>query len=127
MTSDPQHLTHSTNFSGSDQVHMGNGQGLAITCIGSSKFTSPSHPQTTLALNDLLLVPSITKNLVSVSKFANDNWVYFEFHPTCCFVKCQDLAKFSLKDILTWVVYTVFSNCLSFQVLPNVILLLILL
>lgn len=44
------------------------------------KFTSPFHPQTTLKLKNLLLVPSIIKNLVSVSQFAKDNNVYFEFH-----------------------------------------------
>lgn len=59
---------------------MGNGQGLSITSIGSSKFLSPYHPHTTLSLNNLLLVPSITRNLVSMSKFAQDNHVYFEFH-----------------------------------------------
>ena len=38
----------------------------------------------------MLLVPSITKNLLSVSKFAKDNNVFFEFHFDACFVKDQD-------------------------------------
>ena len=38
----------------------------------------------------MLLVPSITKNLLSVSRFAKDNNVFFEFHSDACFVKDQD-------------------------------------
>jgi len=90
----------STSLSGSDQVHIGNGQDLAITSVGSLQFTSPLHPQTTLKLNNLLLVPSITKNLVGVSQFAKDNNVYFEFHPNHCFVKSQDSSKMLLRGIL---------------------------
>ena len=40
-------------------------------------------------LHNLLHVPSITKNLISVSKFARDNHVFFEFHPNFCLVKSQ--------------------------------------
>ena len=29
----------------------------------------------------------LQKNLLSVSKFAANNHVFFEFHPTSCFVK----------------------------------------
>lgn len=40
--------------------------------------------------NSLLHVLEITKNLLGVSKFARDNGVFFEFHPT-----------FSVKDLQT--------------------------
>lgn len=42
-----------------------------------------------LSLDQLLHVPSITKNLTSVSKFARNNQVYFEFHSHFCVVKSQ--------------------------------------
>jgi len=100
VTPDASNLMDSMSLSGSDQVHIGNGQGLAITSVGSLQFTSPLHPQTTLKLNNFLLVPSITKNLVSVSQFAKDNNVYFEFHPSHCFVKSQDSSKVLLRGIL---------------------------
>lgn len=100
MTADSQHLTHSVPFTGSNQVFMGNGQGLSISSIGSSSFTSPFHPNITLSLNNLLHVPNITKNLVSVSKFAQDNHVYFEFHPKYCFVKSQVSNKVLLQGTL---------------------------
>lgn len=89
MTPDPSQIAQSTSFHGTEQVHIGNGQGLNITSIGSSQFSSPMYPTFTFALNNMLFVPSITKNLVFVSRFAKDNRVYFEFHPTCCLVKCQ--------------------------------------
>lgn len=88
ITSDFSNLFQSHSYGGSSQVHMGNGQGLTINSIGSSTFPS-FHPHVSLSLNDLLHVPSITKNLMSVSKFARDNKVFFEFHSTTCFVKSQ--------------------------------------
>lgn len=85
------------SLSGSDQVHVGNGQGLCTNSVGSLSFTSPFSPHTTLKLHNLLHVPSITKNLVSVSQFTKDNNVFFEFHPNTCFVKSQDTSKVLLK------------------------------
>lgn len=40
-----------------------------------------------LFLHNLLRVPKIKKNLISVSQFANDNNVYFEFYPKYCLVR----------------------------------------
>lgn len=41
------------------------------------------------SLNDILRVPTITKNLISVSKFSRDNNVFFEFHSHAWYVKSQ--------------------------------------
>src|ERR1044072_2914284 len=46
---------------GGEQILMGNGQGLPIHSIGSGSLKSPYKPHTSLALNDLLLFPTITK------------------------------------------------------------------
>lgn len=97
VTPDPAQFSQQMLYKGSKQVHIGNRQGLRITSVGSSTFTSPTHPHITLSLNNLLLVPSITKNLVSVSQFAKDNRVYFEFHADCCFVKSKDSNQVLLK------------------------------
>ena len=64
------------------------GIGLAIQHIGQSIFPSQFSSKL-LALKQLLHVPSISKNLLSVSKFAHDNNVFFEFHSNHCFVKDQ--------------------------------------
>ena len=52
---------------------------LVINCsLGTSK---PLH------LRNILLVPSIKKNLISISKFTIDNNVIIEFDAFCCYVK----------------------------------------
>lgn len=100
VTPEPHNLTQGAPYSGTDQVHMGNGQGLVISSLGSAKFSSPYNSNTILSLNNLLLVPHITKNLVSVSQFARDNNVFFDFHPHSCFVKSQVSRQVLLKGNL---------------------------
>ena len=86
ITPDESNLHSSEDYHGQQQIYMGNGEGLHIHNIGHSFLYSNSNSKH-LVLNKLLHVPSITKNLLSVSQFANDNNVYFEFHPTYCCVK----------------------------------------
>ena len=116
VTPNASNLMDFMSLSGSDQVHIGNGQGLAITSVGSLQFPSPLHPKTTLKLNILLLVPAITKNLVSVSQFAKDNDVFFEFHANHCFVKSQDSSKVLLRGVLGHDGLYQFEDTKSFKV-----------
>lgn len=60
-------------------------------------FPLPNNPTLSLTLNNLLLVPHITKNLMSVSKFAQDNNVFFEFHPKFCVVRSQASSEVLLR------------------------------
>jgi histone deacetylase 1/2 len=78
-----------TPFEGHDHIYIGNGQGLHISSAGTSTFHSPLAPNHPLTLHNLLLVPSITKNLLSVSQFCKDNAVYFLFSADTCLVKSQ--------------------------------------
>lgn len=88
LTPDVNNLIHKIKYTGLDQIHMGNGECVFIKHIGHSYFASDYQPRI-LTLKKLLHVPSITKNLLSISKFAADNHVYFEFHSSCCIVKDQ--------------------------------------
>lgn len=63
-------------------------------------FPSPHNSQFTLSLNNVLFVPSITKNLLSVSQFCRDNSVFFEFHPKFCLVKSQATREVLLQGFL---------------------------
>jgi histone deacetylase 1/2 len=65
-------------YQGKDQVQIANGAGMRIKHIGHSIIPSSSHP---LHLKNILHIPSITRNLLSVKKFTHDNNVFFEFHP----------------------------------------------
>lgn len=89
VTPEASNLTDFVSLSGTEQVFMGNGQGLSINSVGSMFFPLPNNSTLSITLNNLLLVPHITKNLMSVSKFAQDNNVFFEFHPKFCVVKSQ--------------------------------------
>lgn len=78
------HLTHNfgnlavgTEYGGCNQVHVGKGVGLPILNYGYSSFSSSICANCVFYLNNLLLVLSITKNLISVSQFAKDNGVVF--------------------------------------------------
>ena len=100
VTPDSSNVPDAQSVTGSEQVFMGNGQGLSINSIGSMKFPSSHLSYTPLILHNLLLVPHITKNLISVSKFAQDNKVFFEFHPSFCLVKSQGSSEVLLHGIV---------------------------
>lgn len=83
-----ENLMQSVEFNGQNKVHVGDGSGLSIKHVVQSSFVSP-YCSKALFLKNLLHVPQINKNLLSVSRFAKDNNVFFEFHPCICFVKDQ--------------------------------------
>jgi hypothetical protein len=92
ITIDLEKMTAKEKYQRTDQVTTVNGQGMYIHYIGQTKFCTTSR---VLILRNILHVPSITKNLLSVKKFAIDNHVFFEFHPHFLLVK--DLAT---KEVL---------------------------
>ena len=80
-----------THFDGPNQIFIGNGEGLSISSVGSSSFVSPNDSHITFKLDKH--VPSISKNLLSVSQYAKDNSIFFEFHHHLCLVKSQETNK----------------------------------
>ena len=89
---------------------MDNGVGFGFLHIGQSTFSLPTsyYP---LILRNLLHVPYITKNLVSVSQFPRDNHVYFEFHFFVYFVKDLEMSQILLRTMLKNDLYN--STCLA--------------
>lgn len=76
-------------------LHIGNGMGLPIHGIRTIIVTTFST--TTLYLHNVLHMPIITKNLLSVPKLLADNNVLIEFHTDVCFVKAKDSRIILLK------------------------------
>lgn len=75
------------DYGGSKKIFMGNNEGLNISHFGTS-FISLDHVKNIkLHLLNLFHVFYIRKNLISVSKYTQDNNVYFEFHPRFFLVK----------------------------------------
>ncbi|CAL0312026.1 unnamed protein product [Lupinus luteus] len=101
ITVDPNLVHNTMEHFGPKHLYMGNGTKELISCSGTTTFSSLCHPNISLSLNNLLLVPTITKNLISVSQFAKDNHCFFEFHPNDCFVKSQDSKAILLHGSLT--------------------------
>ncbi|KAM0037798.1 putative RNA-directed DNA polymerase [Helianthus debilis subsp. tardiflorus] len=71
-------------YFGNDSLLIGDGNPLPIFHIGSSTIFSPSK---TFKLSDILHVPELKQNLLSVQKFCVDNDVFFEFHSSYFVVK----------------------------------------
>jgi hypothetical protein len=100
LTFNQQNLAQISPYNGQEQVLMGNGQGVCINSLGQSKIQPQFKPNIQLSLNNLLHVPNTSKNLISISMFAQDNKVIFEFHPYKCFVKCQASKQVLLEGFV---------------------------
>ena len=108
VTGDARNIQDSLSYDGPEQIFIGNGQGLDIHSSGSSVFTSPVKPQITLTLNKLLHVPTITRNLISVSQFAKDNFVFFEFHVIIVLLNLRPLKRCFCMVKLVQMVFILF-------------------
>lgn len=94
-TCSTRHLTPNLNnvitpllFSGSNNI--GNGTSLEISHVGSSSLLSGSR---LLILKNVLHVPRIAINLLSVHKLPTNNKVVIEFHANGFIVKDQTMKK----------------------------------
>lgn len=71
-----------------------------IEHIGSLSLPT-SQPGYNVKLNNVLHVPNITKNLLSMSQFLSDNNVVIEFHCNSCLVKDLKTMTVTIKPLLT--------------------------
>ena len=76
----------SSTYPSFSRIVVGNGASLPVHCAGPSTLSTSSSP---LHLHDVLVSPSLIKNLVSVRKLTRDNQVSVEFDP----------LVFSVKDL----------------------------
>ncbi|KAL4383297.1 hypothetical protein GQ457_15G010400 [Hibiscus cannabinus] len=92
LTKDVSNLQVGNTYPSTGMVQVGNGNTILIRFVGQSVLLNGSR---NLHLRNLLYVPNITKNLLFVSKFTQDNQVLLEFYPKCC--KVKDLVT---KEVL---------------------------
>lgn len=71
---------------GKNSLIVGNGEKIKSMATSSSKFKL-------LNLHDILYVPNITKNLLSVSKLAANKNILVEFDKNYCFMKDESTRK----------------------------------
>ncbi|KAF8405029.1 hypothetical protein HHK36_009925 [Tetracentron sinense] len=87
-SNEPGKISNLIPYSGHNKLLMGDGSPLSITHTGTHHIRTPSK---TLVLRDVLIVPCLEKNLISVSRLTNDNNCSVEFTPSSCVIK--DLAS----------------------------------
>ena len=83
-------------YHGPNQILIGNGLGLTVKHIGSTHLSTPTS---SFLLNDVLHVPHIIKNLISVDKFTIDTNTLIEFLPTHFIVKDRTMGKVLLHEL----------------------------
>lgn len=93
ITNDMNNMQLSAPYTGSEQVAVGNSNQLPIQSIGKSFFPS-FQPSTSLLLHNILYVPQITKNLISISQFTKDNKVMLNFTKIFVWLRTKPLTKY---------------------------------
>ena len=81
MTSDSSNHTHNFISRYPSSIVVGNGSLLPVTSTGTATLPGP------FSLNNVLVSPSLIKNLISVRQFTSDNNCSVEFDPAGCSVK----------------------------------------
>lgn len=97
VANDHNSLTNAYEYGGKERVIVGNGRALPITHIGSCHIPADVA---LLNLHNMLCVPAIAKNLISVSKLVQNNKVFIEFHSSSCFIKDINTGQMVLKGEL---------------------------
>ena len=90
MTGQPGMLNNVHKYNGTDSILIGDGSSLPITGIGNSSISQKNF---TLPLNDVLLVPHLKKNLLSVSQLTSQFPVNCEFSNIDFCVKGRNTGK----------------------------------
>ena len=90
VTNEHSMLIDPAAYQGNEHLQIGNGTGLYIQSTGSTLIPSRSAP---LKLQNILHVPAIKKNLLSVYRLTNDNYVYIEFHSDYCIIKEEGTGR----------------------------------
>lgn len=71
-------LQNHISFQGTDQVMVGNGKKFSISHVGNALLPFFGSP---LTLKHILHTPTLSNNLLSITKLCFDNKAFVEFYP----------------------------------------------
>ncbi|KAI4324081.1 hypothetical protein L6164_023645 [Bauhinia variegata] len=94
ITNDFGNLSLTSEYPGSDQLHVAYGNTLPISHTGSATLHAP---HSSITLPNVLYVPRVKHNLLSVSQLCNENNVSVEFFPSCFKVKALETGTTLLQ------------------------------
>lgn len=94
ITVDLDKLSVREKYHGKDQVQVVDGTCLSIFHIGQTHISTFDR---CLKLSNILHIPSINRNLLSVHRLTSENNIYFDFHPNYLFVKDRITKKLLLQ------------------------------
>ena len=90
VTNNLYNLSLHAPYEGTDELLISDGMGLKISHIGSMSLLN-------LTLNNILIVPSITKNIISISQLCKDNPVNVTFSSNSFFIKTHKSESILLQ------------------------------
>ena len=111
ITSSLNNLSLHSPYNGVDKVFIGNGRRLPISNIDLSQLYTKTDPTSIISLPNVLHVPHMKKNLISVSQLTIDNNVIAKFHSNSCLVKDRGLGLVLLRGHTLSVGSSVWSCC----------------
>jgi hypothetical protein len=94
ITEELEKLTTKEKYKGTDQIVAANGTGMDIYNVGHAVIHTPTR---NLYLNNILHVPSASKNLISVHHFPTDNNASLEYFPDRFLIKDLDTRRVHLQ------------------------------
>jgi hypothetical protein len=94
VTEELEKLAMHEKYKGKEQIHSANGAGMRISHIGHSVVNTPSCK---LMLKNVLHVPKVYKNRVSVYRLTKDNSIFLKIHPDFFLIKDQVSRKILLS------------------------------
>ncbi|GKU94440.1 hypothetical protein SLEP1_g7936 [Rubroshorea leprosula] len=95
VTTNLANLALHFEYLGPDELQIGDGTGLKITHVGDTTLPTSS---TSFTLRNVLCVPSVSKNLISVSQLCKHTNAIVEFHPDYFLVKDRSTRVTMLRD-----------------------------
>ncbi|KAL4346923.1 hypothetical protein GQ457_17G006470 [Hibiscus cannabinus] len=107
LTPDLGKFITASPYTGSGKITVANGMVVPNSHIGRSSLATDSR---SLFLSNLLHVPCVNKNLMSVSRFTKDNNVSVEFFPNSCVVKDLGTQQVMLRGLESNGLYKFFSK-----------------